>query len=60
MLRRNANSGDEEGGLGVDDNVDKFVEFTLGVVVTAVRVSNGMRSLRKVIAHFVFLALPPT
>jgi len=44
MLGRDANSGDEEGSFGVDNDVDEFIEFALCVIVAAVCVSRGMQS----------------
>ncbi len=35
VLRRYADGGDEELGAGLNDDVDKLVELSLGVVVAA-------------------------
>jgi hypothetical protein len=46
VLWGNTNGGDKKGGFGVDDDVDEFIEFALGVVVAAICVSIGMLRLR--------------
>jgi hypothetical protein len=45
MLWWNANSGDEKGGFRVDDDVDKVIELSLGVIVAVSCVSIVMRRL---------------